>query len=94
MSENNFKNLNQRIRESFENATFCYASKEGQGFTSKTECECYSKGQKCCNAFKEHEAFHALYKKLEEKGHTRDEILDEFKRTHTTEHWYQYNVIE
>lgn len=84
------------VMELVSDSVFCYAKPSGQGFLRKSECSCYHKGEKCCNAFKEQEDFHKTYKELESQGFTRQEILSSFEKKLEGKEsdWFQQNVVK
>lgn len=87
----------ENIMKIIEQSTFCYASKEGQGYVNKNQCECSQKESGiCCSAYLEKEQFHKEYRELEAKGMDRPEIIAELKRRSdwSQSSWIQYNVEE
>lgn len=83
------------IRNRIKESTFCYAKKEGEGFTKKIECQCYLKGIKNCKAVQEREHFINKYDELESQGLSRKEIIKHFEEYYKNResYWYKQNVI-
>ena len=86
----------KEVQEFISMHTFCYARKEGQGHVKKEECSCYQKGETSCEAYKEANRFHELYRNMEKEGLSREEILQTFETTLEGKEaqWYPYNVVK
>lgn len=87
-----FEKLLEKIKE----YTFCYSRVEGQGYALKTECQCHMSGKRDCEAIKEKDVFHNLYRQMDKQGHSREEIISCIKEMYNWEEtkWIQYNVVE
>lgn len=55
------KSISQMIKEAVENSVYCYSKEGGSGLVNKSECECLGKEEKCCQAYKDRQAFHQTF---------------------------------